>query len=45
MTRKASLSPDYVSNHTVHLRHGEGLWEARRRWEKTTGRRGLILIR
>ena len=30
--------------YTVRLRPGEGLWDARQRWE-ATGRRGLILVR
>jgi hypothetical protein len=36
---------NHAASHTVHLRPGEGLWEARCRWEGSTGRRGLVLIR
>ena len=47
MTRanRSSARHDYASSHTVYLRPGEGLQEARRRWEMSTGRRGLILVR
>lgn len=33
------------TSHTVHMRSGEGLWQAKRRWERETGRRGLVVIR
>lgn len=29
----------------VRLLPGEGLWQAKRRWQKTTGYRGIVLIR
>lgn len=47
MTRanRASARRAYVADHTVHLLPGEGLQGARRRWEASTGRRGLILVR
>lgn len=46
MTRasETALSCD-PADYTVHLLPGEGLWDARRRWETTTGRSGLIIIR
>ena len=32
-------------SHVVHLRPGENLWQARLRWERATGLRGLLLVR
>jgi hypothetical protein len=42
---KASMGHGNAALYTVRLRPGEGLWEARERWQATTGRRGLVLIR
>ena len=47
MTRasEANFEPYNVADYTVHLLPGEGLLDARRRWELTTGRTGLLMVR
>lgn len=35
-------NPDH---YVVQLLPGEGLWDAKRRWHRTTGRRGIVVIR
>lgn len=44
-SNKAIAAHGYADHYSVSLRPGEGLWDARRRWEKETGRRGMVLIR
>ncbi|MFM5954209.1 MAG: hypothetical protein ACKOPE_07900 [Novosphingobium sp.] len=34
-----------ASDYTVYRRKGEGLWNAKKRWERETGRRGWCIIR
>jgi len=36
---------NHDEHYSIRLRPGEGLWDARLRWEKETGRRGMVLIR
>ena len=46
MTRASEAAVGHdIANYTVHLLPGEGLWQARQRWETTTGRRGLVIVR
>jgi hypothetical protein len=42
---QATAHPSHCSAGTVYLRPGEGLWQAKRRWETAGGRRGLVVIR
>ena len=44
-TKKTNLIRNHSGSHTVNLWPGESLWDAKLRWEKSTGRRGLVLIR
>lgn len=46
MTRAIEAASGHdTANYTIDLLPGEGLWDARRRWEITTGRRGLVIVR
>ena len=47
MTRAIDPTTDHSNptDYTVRLLPGEGLWDARRRWELTTGRTGLVMVR
>lgn len=47
MTRnsRAMAHANLPASRTIHMRSGEGLWGAKRRWERETGCRGLVVIR
>ena len=45
MNNYATAHSFSAANYTVYRRKGEGLWAAKKRWERETGRRGMCIIR
>lgn len=44
-TNHAHAITHSTADRVVALHPGEGLWTAKRRWERQTGLRGLVVIR